>query len=425
MSHNKLFEETKWNYYVSVIPIMLFFLAFLTWASFSQIDEVVRGIGKVVPSGQTKVLQNLEGGIVSSINVQEGDKVEKGQVIYALSNEFFKADLKSKEIDLLAYKASAIRLEASIDEKSDVTFPKELEEKIPDIIRNERKIFFEDLNNKNSKIEIANDQLSQKKYKLREAETKLENLTLELNLAQTNMKILESLYKKNVVSKKEYIAELAKKQNIVTKLSETRNSIPIIKEEISEAMRKIQSVKSEIRTKHLEKYSALKAEINKLIEENRANTDREIRRDVVSPVNGVVNKLYFYTVGGIVKPGDKMAEITPLEDSLTIEAKVNTSDRALIWAGQEVSVEITAYDFSKFGLLNGKLISISPDSFEDRNGTIYYLVKVKADTNQFAPDLPILPGMVANINILTGKKTILQYILKPLKDIRKNALVEQ
>ncbi|WP_320033718.1 HlyD family type I secretion periplasmic adaptor subunit [Halarcobacter sp.] len=425
MSNNLLFEEKKWNYYVSVIPIMLFFIAFISWASFSEVDEVVRGSGKVVPSGQTKILQNLEGGIISDIKVKEGETVKKGQIIYTLSNEFFKADLKSKEIDLLAFRAAAVRLEATIDEQEDISFPDELKEKIPDIIENEKKIFFEDLKNKKTKINITRDQLKQKEYKLNEAQTKFENLTLELNLAQTNMQILESLYKKKVVSKKEYIGELSKKQNIVTKLSETRNSIPIIKEEIQEAQKKIQSVKSEIKSKYLEKYSTLKAEINKLIERNKANTDRELRKDIVSPVNGVINRLYFHTIGGIVKSGDKIAEITPLDDTLTIEARVATSNRAQIWAGQKVSVEITAYDFSKYGLLDGKLISISPDSFEDRNGNIYYLVKVKVDSNQFAPELPILPGMIANVNILTGKKTILQYIIKPLKDINKNALGEK
>ncbi|PLY07439.1 MAG: hypothetical protein C0625_04485 [Arcobacter sp.] len=422
---NRLFEETRWNYYVSVVPIMLFFIAFITWAFLSEVDEVVRGVGKVVPSGQTKILQNFEGGIISNIRVKEGDTVGKGQVIYTLTNEFFKADLKSKEIDLLAFKASAFRLQASIAEEETITFPKEFTDKIPDIIENEKRIFNEDLKNRETKIKIAEDQLKQKKYKLREAQTKFENLSLELNLAQANMKILESLYKKKVVSKKEYIGELSKKQSIVTKLSETRNNIPIIKEEIQEARGKIKTVKSEIRSKHLQKYSVIKAEINKAIEKNKANKDRELRKDVISPVNGIINKLYFYTIGGIVKAGDKMAEITPIEDSLTIEARVNTSDRALIWSGQDVSVEITAYDFSKYGLLNGKLISISPDSFEDRNGNVFYLVKVKADANQFAPDLPILPGMVANVNILTGKKTILQYIIKPLKNIGKNALIEQ
>ncbi|XPV70000.1 MAG: HlyD family type I secretion periplasmic adaptor subunit [Halarcobacter sp.] len=423
--NNLLFEEKKWNYYVSVVPIMLFFIAFITWASFSQVDEVVRGTGKIVPSGQTKILQNLEGGIISDIKVKEGDTVSKGQIIYTLSNEFFRADSRTKKLDLLAFQAAEQRLEASINEKETIDFSKDLVEKIPEIINNEKRIFFEDLKNRNTQIAIAQDQLRQKKYKLKEAETKFENLSLELNLAQTNMKILESLYKKKVVSKKDYITELSKKQNIVTKLSETRNSIPIIKEEISEAKKRIDTVKSEIKSKYLQKYSSLKAEINKLIERNKADTDRELRKDVVSPVKGIINKLYFYTIGGIVKSGDKLAEITPLDDSLTIEARVSTSNRAQIWAGQNVSVEITAYDFSKYGLLNGTLISISPDSFEDRTGNIYYLVKVKVDTNQFAPDLPIMPGMIANINILTGKKTILQYIIKPLKDISRNALGEQ
>jgi HlyD family secretion protein/adhesin transport system membrane fusion protein len=423
--NNKLFEETKWNYYVSVIPIMLFFITFITWTFFSEIDEVVRGSGKVVPSGKTKILQNFEGGIISKIKVKEGERVSKGQVIYTLSNEFFKADSRSKEIDLLTYKASVFRLKASIDKKTEIIFPKELKKHIPDIVENEKQIFYEDLDDKNTKIDISKDRLKQKRFKLIEAETKFDNLKLELSLAQTNMKILEKLYKKRVVSKKEYISELSKKQSIVTKLSQTRNSIPIIQKEIAESKGKIKTVISEIRSKHLKKYSALKAEINKLIEKNKANTDRELRKDVISPVNGIINKLYFYTLGGIVKAGDKMAEITPLEDALTIEAKINTSDRALIWSGQNVSVEITAYDFSKYGLLSGKLIFISPDSFEDRSGNVFYLVKVKADTNQFSPDLPILPGMIANINILTGKKTILQYIIKPLKNISKNALIEQ
>ena len=425
MNNNRLFEEKDWNYYTTVIPIMLFFVCFLSWAYFSEVDEVVRGSGKVVPSGQTKILQNLEGGIISSILLKEGDSVKKGDIIYTLSNEFFKADSVSKELDTLTFQAILIRLEALINNKKKITYPKELKSKIPDIIRNETNIFNEELENNKRKINIAKDQARQKEYKLREKKIKYNNLTIELNLAIENMKILDQLLRKKVASKKEYISELSKKQNIVTKIEETRNNIPILQQEIEEAKRKINSVKSEIRSKLLGKYSEVKNEINKLIGKNKANDDRELRKSVISPVNGIINKLYFYTEGGIVKPGDKMAEITPIEDTLTIEAKIKTSDRAFIWVGQDVSVEITAYDFSKYGLLKGKLILISSDSFEDRTGNVYYSAKIRADVNQFAPDLPILPGMVANVNILTGKKTVLQYIIKPLKNIGKNALSEQ
>ena len=422
--NNRLFEEKDWNYYTTVIPIMLFFIIFLSWAAFSQIDETIKGTGKVVPSGQTKVIQNLEGGIVSAILVNEGDNVKKGDTIYNLSNAFFSADSITKEIDLLTFQAILIRLDALIENKTVVDFPEELKQKIPEIVENETKIFYEDLENNQRKIEIARDQFNQKDYKLRETKIRFNNLSIELNLAMENMKILDELLNKKVASKKEYIAELSKKQSIVTQIEETRNSIPILQEELEEARKKIASAESENKSKLLSKYTEVKTEINKLVEKNKANADREQRKSVISPVNGIINKLYFYTEGGIVKPGDKLAEITPIEDNLTIEAKIKSSDRAFIWEGQDVSIEITAYDFSRYGLLNGKLISISPDSFEDKNGSIYYIAKINADVNSFGEELPILPGMVANVNILTGKKTVLEYILKPLKDIRKNALSE-
>ncbi|MDD3056208.1 MAG: HlyD family type I secretion periplasmic adaptor subunit [Aliarcobacter sp.] len=423
--NNRLFEEKNWNYYTTVVPIMIFFTIFLSWASFSEVDEAIKGTGRVVPSGQTKVIQNLEGGIISAILVEEGKTVKKGDIIYNLSNAFFSSEFITKEIDLLSLQAVLVRLEALIDNKTTIEFPDELKKKIPDIIENETRIFYEDLENNQRKVDIAKDQYNQKDYKLRETKIRFNNLSIELNLAMENMKILDELLNKKVASKKEYILELSKKQNIVTQIDETRNSIPILQEEIEESKKKIASVESENRSKQLSKYSEIKTEINKAIEKNKANVDREQRKSVISPVNGIINKLYFYTEGGIVKPGDKMAEITPLEDSLTIEAKIKSSDRAFIWEGQDVSVEITAYDFSKYGLLNGKLTSISPDSFEDKNGSIFYIAKIKADVNQFAPDLPILPGMVANVNILTGKKTVLRYIIKPLKNISKNALSEQ
>ena len=423
--NNKIFQDENWNYYYTVVPMMLFVVIFLTWAALSHIDEVVKGLGKVVPSSQTKIVQNLEGGIIESIAVKEGENVLKGQLLYTLSNAFFSADLKTKEIELLSFKASEIRIQSLIEGKKTIDFSEEYTQSIPDIVENEKKLFYEELENNERKIQIARDQVNQKQYKLNEAQNKYKNLTVEYKLAQENMKILETLYRKQVVSKKEYIAELSKKQSIATRLEEIQNSIPIIKEELSEANKKVETTQSEIRSKLLTKFSTLKVEINKLVEAIKANSDRELRKEVISPVNGIVNKMYFNTIGGIVKPSDIMAEVTPVEDSLTIEAKIKTSDRAMIWVGQKVNIEITAFDFSKYGLLEGKIISISPDSFEDKNGFVYYTVKVEAKDYQFAPDLQILPGMVANINILTGKKTILEYILKPLKDIQKNAMSEQ
>lgn len=422
---NRLFEDEEWNYSYAVVPIMLLFVAFILWASFTELDEVVRGDGKVVPSGQTKVLQHLEGGIISNILVKEGDHVKVGDVIYELSQAFFDADLKTKDIELKSLKAKSIRIQREIEFKDSVSFPSYIEDSVPEIVANERLIFDENKRSNLQKIGIAEDQLQQKILKKRDLESKKESLGLELKLSNENMKILDQLYKKQVVSKQEYLKELQLKQTLVTKITDIDTNVPIVTEEINEAMGKVKAVKSEIKSKLLNEYSEVKVKINTLEQMSHADQDRNKRQAIVSPVDGIVQKLYFYTIGGIIKAGDKVAEITPGDDSLIIEAKIRTSDRALVWAGQSVKIGITAYDTSKYGLLEGTVLFISSDTQTDETTkTSYYLVRIKAN-GQFAPDLPILPGMVANINILTGKKTVMQYIIKPLKDISMHSLTEK
>jgi len=422
----RLFEEEEWNYKLIVVPIMLLFTVFIVWATYSEIDEVVRGEGKVVPSGQTKILQHLEGGIVSKILVNEGDVINKGDKLYELSQAFFTADLKTKEIKLKSLQARALRIMSEVNLEEDLIFSNDLTNTIPSIVENEKEIFLQDTQSNMQRIQIEEDKLKQKILKHKELKSKLENLNLELRLSRENMKILDNMYKKKVVSKQKYLKELQLKQSLVTKVANTRNSLPIVQQEINEALSKIKSVKAEIKTKLLKEYSKVQIEISTLTQSAIANKDRNDRKAIVSPVNGTIQKLYFYTVGGIIKPGDKVAEITPMNDSLIIEARIKTSDRALVYSGQDVKIAITAYDTSKYGLLKGKVLFISSDSnMDQRTSALYYLVRVKANLEGFAPNLPILPGMVANINILTGKKTIMQYIIKPLKDISRNSLTEK
>jgi len=423
---NRLFEDEQWNYYTSVIPIMVLFVVFIIWASFSQLDEVVRGDGKVVPSGQTKVLQHLEGGIVSRILVQEGDLVNKGDTIYELSQAFFTADLQTKDIKLKSLQARALRILSEVNLEEDLIFPDSIVHKIPQIVENEREIFLQDTQSNMQKIQIEEDKLKQKVLKQTELRSKLDNLNLELKLSRENMKILDNMYKKRVISKQKYLKELQQKQTLVTKVANIRNSIPIVEQEINEALSKVKSIKSGIKSKLLKEYSKVQVEISTLQQSAIANKDRDNRKAIVSPVDGTIQKLYFYTVGGIIKPGDKVAEVTPMNESLIIEARIKTSDRALVYSGQDVKIAITAYDTSKYGLLKGKVLFISSDSnIDQRTSASFYLVRIKANLEGFAPNLPILPGMVANINILTGKKTIMQYIIKPLKDISRNSLTEK
>ena len=425
----RLFEEESWNYKLIVIPIMLLFITFIIWASNSKIDEVVRGEGKVVPSGQTKVIQHLEGGIISSILVQEGDEINKGDTLYEISQAFFTADFNTKAIKLKSLQAQAIRIMAGVNSKSKVSFPDDLKKSIPAIISNEQDIFKQEKQANKQRIQMEEDKLSQKNLKYRELRIKKENLDIELRLSIENMKILDNMYKKKVISKQKYLKELQIKQSLITKVSNIKNLMPITRQEINEVKSKIKSVKAELKSKLLKEYAKIKVEMNILQENEKANKDRNFRQAIVSPVNGTIQKLYFYTQGGIIQAGDKVAEVTPKNDTLIIEAKIKTSDRALVYSGQDVKIAITAYDTSKYGLIKGKVLFVSADSQVNQNSVSasasYYVVRVKANIEGFAPDLPILPGMIANVNILTGKKTIMQYIIKPLKDISRNSLTEK
>lgn len=404
---------------------MLFVVTFLTWAYFSEIDEVVKAQGKVIPSSQIKNLQHLEGGIISEILVSEGETVKPGQVLYKIKNQYFKSQTVENEIEIVAKQVKQKRIEALLDEKNHLEFTLEMKKKVPNIVQNEISIFQEMQNKTHYQIDILRDQLHQKISLLRELEIKLENLSIEYDLATKNMKIQNNMRVKKVISEEKYLQHLANKQKIFTQLEEVRYTIPSVKSEIKEYKNKIENEKSKIRSELLQEYNEIVFEIQKLQETIKTHRDREMRTDIVSPVYGIVNKLHYHTIGGIIKAGESVAEISPIEDELIIEAKVKASDRAYIYPGQEVKIEVTAYNFARYGMITGELIGISPDSTtDDKNGENYYTLRIRANRYQFDQKSPILIGMTVNVSILTAKRTVLEYILKPMRDIGNKALQE-
>ncbi|MCK9490492.1 MAG: HlyD family type I secretion periplasmic adaptor subunit [Sulfurimonas sp.] len=423
MSYRYL-QERSWNYRFFVLPIIVFITVFLIWAYFAEIDESVKGVGKVIPSGQTRLLQHLEGGIITHILVAEGDVVKKGEVLFRIKNQYFISEQRENIIKLTAYQAKLKRISSLLQDEKELTFDKNIYESIPLIIENEIAIFYSQKRGNDSELSILQEQLNQKKARLKEFDIRLENLSIEYNLSQQNMKIQEELSKKGAISKEKYLQNLSVKQKLYTQLQEIRYTIPVLKTEIKEFFNKIDSKKLDIRSKLLQENSEVQIEIKKLEELMQTDVDRDARIAVSSPTKGIVNKINYNTIGGIVKSGETIAEISPLEDELMIEAKINTADRAYIYPGQDVFIEITAYESSKYGLVKGKLIGISPDSSTDDKGGSFYTIKVRANNYRFDDDSPILIGMTANVNILTGKRTILHYLLKPMKDIKYRALTE-
>ena len=418
-------HEKGWNYRIVVFPIIIFVTIFIIWSIFAEVDEVVNGEGRIVPSSQTKVLQHLEGGIVEEIYLQEGAYVKKGDPIYKLQNAFTHSDANQKEIKLKSLFLHKERLEAEINFEKELIFSKNIGLDNQNIVNNEQEIFTVEMRKYKQDLDLLKDQFAQNSLIKKQKKSRLKNLKKEMMIASQNLHILKRLLAQGAVSKREYLGELAKKQSLSTQISEIKSDIPILSSKIVESQNKINAFKSEKKASWLKELGLIELEINQLSEKKIANSDREKRKFIVSPVNGIVKKLYFNTVGGIIKSGDKIAEITPMEDSLIIEANIKTNDRGEIWVDQNVSIEITAYNYAKYGLLKGKLITISPDSFIQRDGSSYYKVKVKADNYSIAKDKPILAGMIANIHILTGKKTVFNYIVKPIQDISQYALSEK
>jgi membrane fusion protein, adhesin transport system len=419
----KVIVEKRWNYYITVVPIGVFFLIFLIWATFSEIDEVVRGDGRVVPSGQTKVLQHMEGGIVSQILVQEGDRVSAGQPIYRLDQAFFTADLKEKDLEKISLRAKELRLISQIEGKP-LVFDPEINEKYPEIAQNEARIFNSEKLNSSERLNGSMQKAEQRRYELKELEMKQKNLTAELEMAKESAYIAEQLMKSGAGSKKEYLAETAKKQNIVTQTDGVRGQIPVVQGKYREAMSEFGSVQSDIQSKLLNELKEVRLKLSQISQQSLASSDRANRLVVTSPVNGIVNKLYYHTIGGAIKQGEKVAEVTSLEEGLMIETNIKASDRGRIWIGQKANIEITAYDYARYGRIDGQLVAISPDSFTNQKGDIFYVVKIKASKDRLGKDLPIMPGMEAGVNIITGKRTILGYIFLPIKRIGQNSLSE-
>jgi len=416
---------SKLHYQLVAFPIFVLVLVFILWASFMKIGEFVRGSGKIVPSGQVKTVQHLEGGIVAKIYVKEGDKVEAGQLLYKIRNEFALSDLGEIQISLYAKLASEARLRAELSDADEIQFPAELADKVPNILDNEKRLFLQKKINLRNNIDVLQNQASQRRSELQESRARAKNLELQYQFARQQEKILERLVKNGAGSQKELIDSKLKTQDLLTNLQDTQNKMVTTEKAISEADVRITEAKTKNYVEVQTDLSDVLLEIEKLKEQIAANKDRVSRTDIVSPVYGVIKTLHYNTIGGIIKPGDTVAEIIPSNDTLLVEARIQPKDRARIWPGQKVHIKVTAYDSSMKGGLLGVVSSISADTLLDEGTrSPYYLVKVEASMNKMGAANPLYPGMIAQVDIVAGERTVMVYLLKPIIKVIDSALIE-
>jgi membrane fusion protein, adhesin transport system len=412
---------------VILYVITLVVVLFLVWANFAEIDQRTRGIGRLIPSQQIQVVQNLEGGIVKEILVNEGDLVEKGQTLVIIDNTGAGSSFAESKTVINELRARAMRLRAEAGIEPFGAVPTENKE-FSNLLLKEKRLFETNQRRKNSEIGVLKQRLKQRKIELSEARLDIKLLKSSQKMITREIYLTEPLYKKRLVSELEFIQLKQKALDKQHELEGAKKKAESLKSQIKEAENQIREVADTHRGAAQEAYNKVMAEIDRLSQTQVAIEDRVKRTNVRSPVHGTVKQLMVNTVGGVIQPGMNIMEIVPYEQILLVEARIKPSDRAFIYPGQKAVVKITAYDYTIYGGLDGAVTHISADTIADERQEEFYLVRIKTEKNFLGTEKTmkkIMVGMTAHAEIITGKKTIMQYFLKPILRAKSNALRER
>lgn len=405
-----------------LISIAAAVVIFLGWASIFELDQVTRAEGRVLPSARKQIVQHFEGGIVSEIVAQEGQMVRKGDLLLRIQNQISEAELVNTNWELLSKKAEIQRWRAEAQGLTKVGFNQAFIDRAPGLVREQEALFKTRRTKLDQDLAILDDQVRKRSAELQETRSRLSNLRKEERLMQQRLSQVEKLVAMDAGSEAQLIEVKTKLQQLVSRISDTRFQIPQLEAALSENKNRRKQRVSEVQSQAQEEIVRLQVAIAKLDEALGAFEDRSARTDVRAPITGVINTLFVSTLGGVVKPGEDLMEIVPNDEAVLMEAKLRPSDRGDVWPGLPAVVKITAYDYSIHGGLEGTLEDISADVLQDEQGQAYYRIRLKADTASFGPDKPVIPGMTAQIDILSGRNTILDYLLKPIIKLRDNAL---
>lgn len=418
--------------------IGLFIIAIVVWAAFSQLDEVVVGEGKVVPSQAVQVIQSLEGGLIDAVLVKQGEQVEQGQVLVRLNDTYFRAANNEASQQYHALLAKQLRLKAelnsvTIDDEQDVTLnlqnivASKMNQPLAAIPSSEeiqaQATYRSRLQQLKTQLQRSSQQVEQQMQALNEMQSATQTLLANLDLSQREYKLIGDMVKAGSMAE---IEELKLKKEVVSLQGEVRNSRLSEKRMLaaySQAVEERVAVAREFRSRAAGELDETSNQLAQLSESKRSVADQLQRTQIRSPVNGKVKDILVRTVGGVVKPGEPIMEIVPLDDQLVIEARVAPKDIAFVLTEMNATVKFSAYDFIVYGGLSGKVTHVSADALEMEDGSPYYRVHVLTETN-LLHQRPIIPGMQATVDILTGKKTVLSYWLKPLLRARATSLRE-
>jgi|GEM_PF-50930 len=406
-------------YAIGLVTVLL-----ITWSALAQIDTVTRGQGKVIPSRQIQVIGSQDGGVITEILVRQGDAVRKGDLLLKLDQTRSQATLGEKRAELRGLRVKAARLEAMLNEVP-FTPTTSMLSNSPTVVQEERRLFESRLQEMEVQRDIARQQLVQRREELAELTAREAQLERELELAQEELTTTRPMIASGAVSEVEILRLEREVNKAEGELKQTRAQLQRVEASIVEAEGKIEGVRLEFENESREQLTETLTRINALAEMAEGLSDRVRQTNLVAPVTGTIKQLYYNTVGGVVLPGRDIVELVPADDTLLVEVKIRPQDIAFIAPGQAANVKVTAYDFVVYGGLDGRVEQIGADTVVDEEGNAFYEVTVRTETVDFGSDKPIIPGMTVEVDIVTGKKTVLSYIMKPVLRAHQRALSER
>lgn len=396
----------------------------VVWAAFAKVDEVTKGEGRVIPSSQLQIVQSVDGGVVEQIKVREGQQVQPGALLLSIDPTRFVSTLRDNRSQYLALRIKAARLVA-LTENSAFLPPTAEAAEAPELVAREKALFESSRAEMTAGIAIAVQQVEQRRREIDAASARYEQASQGLQLATQELDVTRPLVGSGAVSE----VEVLRLEREVSALSGERNlasaQIRQSRSALEEASRKVEEYTLNFRNRWRTDLSDTMAKLNSLTESGSALADRVQKAEVRSPVRGTVKRLLVNTVGGVVQPGQDLIEIVPLDDKLLLETKIAPRDIAFLRPQQPAMVKFTAYDFAIYGGLEAEVDQIGADTVTDEHDNSYYVVRVRTHETSLGENLPIIPGMVAEVDIVTGKKSVLSYLLKPILKAHANALRER
>ena len=392
--------------------ILVFVICGLVWANYTELDEVTVGQGKVIPSSQVQIVQNLEGGILKEIHVAVGQTVEKTQLLMTIENTEALSSLRERQAEYVGLLVRAARLTAEATGVNAPRFDQETRTNYPEVVRREMSLYENRRESLSANRAVFEQQVLQKEQEIIELEAKLNNLRTGFELANEELTLTRPAYDQGAVSKVELLQLERQVNQLKGEMKATQLALPRAKSALVEARTKLLENDAKYRAEAQEDLTGVRSKLEQLAEVNVSLQDKVQRTQVRSQVKGIVKQLQINTVGGVIQPGQNLMEIVPLEDSLLIESKIRPEDIGFIKPGLGAVVKLSAYDFSIYGGLTGVVDNITADTILDEEGNSFYIVRVRTDKNFLGTEeapLPIIPGMQATVDVLTGKKSLLDY----------------